>query len=107
MSESTDKVHSLRDSVNASQQNVARYSDALSYVSTQGASINIDANQRLLEYVADQNVNRGPDQEATKIGYDQAKRIINSGDGVARSYIDSFVSQEMRGIANKFTWVCS
>jgi conjugal transfer mating pair stabilization protein TraG len=102
LSESTDKVHSLRESISASEQNVARFSDALSYSQVEGASITTDANQRYLEYVANQRINRGPNQEPTKIGYDQAKRIINSDNEQARSYRESFIKHETGNLINNF-----
>jgi conjugal transfer mating pair stabilization protein TraG len=102
LSESTDKIHSLRESISTSEQNVARFSDALSYSETEGASITTDANQRYLEYVANQYINRGPNQELTKIGYDQAKRIINSGNSQAKAYQEAFVKQETNKLMNSF-----
>ena len=80
VSSSLDKMSSTRDAMNVSKQKIDKLSDSQSFIDSQGAMFNIDANQQLVDYIARQKVNTSGEffREKREIGASAAQKIIRA-----------------------------
>lgn len=88
---SLNKANSLRDEVSVAQHQVETLSKDISSSQSQSLSINKDLTQNVLEYIAHQPVNPGPNGTAGgQIGYKNARRILDEGSGEREAYLARF-----------------
>ena len=80
VSSSFDRASSLRNAISVSEQQIERLSDNQSFIDTQGANIDMEANQKFLDYVAHQknNISGNFGGKVQEIGQAGAQKLIRA-----------------------------
>jgi len=88
---SLNKAKSLRDEVSVAQNQVNTLSNDISANQGKSLSINKDLTQSILEFIAHQPVNAGPNgSPGGQIGYEGARRILENGGPEREAYLQRF-----------------
>ncbi len=92
VSSSFDRMSQLRDSISVSEQKLERLSSNQSFIDTQGANIEMEGNQKLIDYIARQknNISGEFGGKVQEIGQAGAQKIARVKGDEYYSYLQGF-----------------
>ncbi len=99
---SLNQAKSLREEVTLAQNQVETLSKDLSSSQSKSFFVNKDLTQNVLDYIAHQPVNNGPQGGGGKIGYEGARKIIEMGGEERESYLRRFQEENPQYAIQEF-----